>query len=119
MVACLETLEHVPDPGSIVRACATLVKPGGHLFFSTLNRNPKSWLFAIVGAEYLLRLLPRGTHDHARFIKPSELTGYCRQAGLGLQDITGLVYNPLTRAYSLGADIDVNYMISARRCNDE
>ena len=119
VVACLETLEHVPDPAAIVQACGALVKPGGQVFLSTLNRNPKSWLLAIVGAEYLLRLLPRGTHDHERFIKPSELTAYCRQAGLTVQDVTGLTYNPVARAYSLAADIDVNYMmICAHRLDD-
>lgn len=112
VIACLETLEHVPDPGSIVQACTTLAKPGGWVFFSTLNRNAKSWLLAIVGAEYVLGLLPRGTHDHQRFIKPSELDGYCRQSGLQLKDITGLTYNPLTRVYRLGSDTDVNYMLA-------
>lgn len=115
IVACLETLEHVPDPGSIVQACARLVKPGGWVFFSTLNRNAKSWLQAIVGAEYVLRLLPRGTHDHQRFIKPSELDGYCRQAGLQLRAMTGLSYNPLTRVYRLSRDTDVNYLMALVR----
>ncbi len=115
VVACLETLEHVPDPGSIVQACATLAKPGGSVFFSTLNRNVKSWLLAIVGAEHVLRLLPRGTHDHQRFIKPSELDGYCRRSGLRLKDITGLTYNPVTRVYRLGRDTDVNYMVALTR----
>ena len=111
----MEMLEHVPDPASIVRACARLVRPGGWVFFATLNRNPKSYLFAIIGAEYVLRLLPRGTHDYAKFIRPSELDAWIRQAGLGTRDITGLSYNPLTRRYSLGRDIDVNYMIACRR----
>ena len=120
VVTCLEMLEHVPDPAAVVAACGRLVKPGGHVFFSTLNRNPKSWLFAIVGAEYVLRLLPRGTHEHARFIRPSELDAWCRRAGLALDGMTGLVYNPLTRAYRLDADdIDVNYMISTTRPADD
>jgi len=114
-VTCLEMLEHVPDPASTIAACAALVKPGGKVFFSTLNRNPKSWLFAIVGAEYVLRLLPRGTHDWQKFIKPSELNTYCRQAGLECKEITGLTYNPLTQHYKLEADIDVNYMIMASK----
>jgi 2-polyprenyl-6-hydroxyphenyl methylase/3-demethylubiquinone-9 3-methyltransferase len=115
VVTCLEMLEHVPDPASSVRACATLVRPGGQVFFSTLNRNPKSYLFAIIGAEYLLRLLPRGTHDYARFIRPSELAGYCRSAALRVLDITGMSYNPITRVYALGPDVDVNYLIRAER----
>lgn len=114
-VTCLEMLEHVPDPASTVEACAALVKPGGKVFFSTLNRNPKSWLFAIVGAEYVLRLLPRGTHEWQKFIKPSELHAYCRRAGLQVDDITGLTYNPLTRHYKLEDDVDVNYMIMASK----
>ena len=115
VVACLEMLEHVPDPQSVVAACAKLVKPGGWVFFSTLNRNPKSYLFAVIGAEYLLNLLPRGTHDYAKFIKPSELAQSCRNAGLNLIDLTGLSYNPLSKIYSLGKDTDVNYMIASRR----
>ncbi|WP_286804693.1 bifunctional 2-polyprenyl-6-hydroxyphenol methylase/3-demethylubiquinol 3-O-methyltransferase UbiG [Marinimicrobium sp. UBA4209] len=111
IVTCLEMLEHVPDPASVIRACATLVKPGGHVYFSTINRNPKSFLFAIVGAEYVLRMLPRGTHEFAKFIRPAELGGWIRDAGLDLQDITGLTYNPLTRTYKLGSDVDVNYMV--------
>ena len=114
-VTCLEMLEHVPDPASTVAACATLVKPGGRVFFSTINRNPKSWVFAIVGAEYILRLLPRGTHDWQKFIKPSELDGYCRAAGLHVDEIIGLTYNPLTSRYKLEDDVDVNYMIVATR----
>lgn len=114
-VTCLEMLEHVPDPASTVAACAKLVKPGGKVFFSTLNRNPKSWLFAIVGAEYVLRLLPRGTHDWQKFIKPSELGNYCRQAGLHMDEIIGLTYNPLTKIYKLEPDVDVNYMICVTR----
>ncbi len=115
VVTCLELLEHVPDPASTVAACAEAVKPGGHVFFSTLNRNPKSWLFAIVGAEYVLQLLPKGTHDHAKFIKPSELGTFCRQAALDVQDITGMTYNPVTQQYKLGDDIDVNYMIACQK----
>jgi len=114
-VTCMEMLEHVPDPASVVHACSQLVKPGGHLFFSTINRNPKSYLFAIIGAEYLLRLLPKGTHDFAKFIRPSELTAWIRAAGLRNSDITGLSYNPLTHHYALGQDVDVNYMVAAVR----
>ncbi len=113
VVTCMEMLEHVPDPGSVVQACADLVKPGGHVFFSTLNRNPKSYLFAIVGAEYILGLLPKGTHDFAKFIRPSELDRWIRAAALQARDITGLVYNPLTRVYRLDpTDVSVNYMVS-------
>lgn len=115
VVTCMEMLEHVPDPGSIVRACATLVKPGGWVFFSTLNRNPKSFLFAIVGAEYLLNLLPRGTHEYARFIRPSELARHARDAGLALQALRGMEYNPLTRRYWLSGDTGVNYLVACRR----
>jgi 2-polyprenyl-6-hydroxyphenyl methylase/3-demethylubiquinone-9 3-methyltransferase len=111
VVTCLEMLEHVPDPGSVIRACTHLLKPGGQVFFSTINRNPKSFLFAIVGAEYVLRMLPRGTHEFAKFIRPAELGGWIRDAGLDLLDITGLTYNPLTRTYKLGSDVDVNYMV--------
>ena len=112
IVTCLEMLEHVPDPASIVRACAQLAKPGGHVFFSTLNRNPKSYLFAVIGAEYLLRLLPRGTHDYAKFIKPSELAKFCRDAGLNVAHLIGMTYNPISKVYALGKDTDVNYMIA-------
>ncbi len=115
VVTCMEMLEHVPDPAGVVAACAKLVKPGGHVFFSTLNRNPKSYLFAILGAEYLLRLLPRGTHDYAKFIKPSELAQWCRNTGLNVADITGLSYNPLHKTYALGQDTDVNYLVACRR----
>ena len=115
VITCLEMLEHVPAPASIVRACATLVKPGGHVFFSTLNRNPKSYLLAVIGAEYLLKLLPRGTHDYAKFIKPSELAQSCRDADLRIENIIGMSYNPLKKTYSLGSDTDVNYMMSCRR----
>ncbi len=115
VVTCMEMLEHVPDPGSTVAACARLAKPGGWVFFSTINRNPKSFLLAIVGAEYVLRLLPRGTHEFARFIRPSELAAHCREAGLAVADLTGMTYNPLTRVYALGRDVDVNYLMGCRR----
>jgi 2-polyprenyl-6-hydroxyphenyl methylase / 3-demethylubiquinone-9 3-methyltransferase len=115
IVTCMEMLEHVPEPPSTVRACAQLVKPGGMVFFSTINRNAKAFLFAIVGAEYVLRLLPKGTHEYARFIRPSELAGLCRDAGLSVFDLTGMTYNPITRIYSLGRDVDVNYLIGSRR----
>lgn len=112
VVSCLEMLEHVPDPSSVVRACAALVKPGGHLFFSTINRNPKSYLFSIIGAEYLLKLLPKGTHDYNKFIRPSELGQAIREAGLQLNDITGMTYNPITKHYRLNPDdVDVNYLM--------
>ena len=110
-VTCMELLEHVPDPASTINACATLVKPGGDVFFSTINRNLKSYLFAVVGAEYVLRLLPRGTHDYAKFIKPSEMSALCRDAGLELKGITGMTYNPITKIYALGNDTSVNYII--------
>jgi 2-polyprenyl-6-hydroxyphenyl methylase/3-demethylubiquinone-9 3-methyltransferase len=112
LITCMEMLEHVPDPASVVQACAKLVKPGGHLFFSTINRNPKSYLFAIVGAEYLLNLLPKGTHDYAKFIRPSELGAWIRESELESLEIKGLSYNPLTQNYRLGDDVDVNYMIA-------
>jgi 2-polyprenyl-6-hydroxyphenyl methylase/3-demethylubiquinone-9 3-methyltransferase len=116
VVTCLEMLEHVPDPAAVVRACAQLVKPGGHLFFSTINRNPKAFALAIIGAEYLLGLLPRGTHTYARFIRPAELAAWCRAAGLEVRDMTGMLYNPLTRSYRLRAmDVDVNYLLHATR----
>jgi 2-polyprenyl-6-hydroxyphenyl methylase/3-demethylubiquinone-9 3-methyltransferase len=115
VITCMEMLEHVPDPGSIVRACHTLVRPGGWVFFSTLNRNPKSFLFAIVGAEYVLNLLPRGTHEYARFIKPSELARWCREAGLELQASRGMEYNPFTRRYWLSGDTSVNYLFACRK----
>lgn len=115
VVTCMEMLEHVPDPASIVRACATLVKPGGWVFFSTLNRNPKSFLFAIVGAEYVLNLLPKGTHEYARFIRPSELARHLREAGLVLHGLRGMEYNPLTRRYWLSDDTSVNYLVACRR----
>ena len=115
VVACMEMLEHVPDPARTVAACATLAKPGAHLFFSTLNRNPKSFLFAIIGAEYVLKLLPRGTHDYAKFITPSELARMCRQCGLEPVGVTGMTYNPFTKVYRLGSDATVNYIIHARK----
>jgi len=115
ILTCMEMLEHVPDPSLTVASCAKLIKPGGHVFFSTINRNPKSFLFAILGAEYFLKLLPKGTHEYAKFIRPSELTRWASQVELEVQDITGLTYNPLTRAYGLGKDIDVNYMVHARK----
>ena len=110
VVTCLEMLEHVPDPASVVQACATLVRPGGDVFFSTINRNPKAYLMAVIGAEYVLNLLPRGTHDYARFIRPSELDQWARAAALNIQDITGMHYNPITRIYRLGPGVDVNYL---------
>lgn len=115
VVTCMEMLEHVPDPASIVRACAQLVKPDGWVFFSTLNRNPKSFLFAIVGAEYVLNMLPRGTHEYAKFIRPSELAHACREVGLEWQHTRGMEYNPLTRRYWLSADTSVNYLVATRK----
>lgn len=115
VITCMEMLEHVPDPAAIVQACATLVKPGGHVFFSTLNRNPKSYLFAVIGAEYVLRLLPKGTHDYAKFIKPSELSQYVRNAGMNVHAFKGLGYNPLTKMYSLNQDTSVNYLVATTR----
>jgi 2-polyprenyl-6-hydroxyphenyl methylase/3-demethylubiquinone-9 3-methyltransferase len=115
VVTCMEMLEHVPDPSAIVRACATLLKPGGHAFFSTLNRNPKSFLFGIVAAEYLLQLLPKGTHEYARFIKPSELARWCRDAGLDLIASRGMQYNPLTQRYWLSGDTSVNYLLACSK----
>ncbi|MGE0350016.1 bifunctional 2-polyprenyl-6-hydroxyphenol methylase/3-demethylubiquinol 3-O-methyltransferase UbiG [Hydrogenophaga sp.] len=115
VVTCMEMLEHVPDPASVVRACSTLVKPGGWVFLSTLNRNPKSFLFAILGAEYVLQLLPKGTHEYAKFIRPSELASHCRAAGLNLEHTRGMEYNPLTRRYWLSADTSVNYLFATRK----
>jgi len=115
VVACLEMLEHVPDPAQVIRSCAELVKPGGHVFFSTINRNPKAFAFAIVGAEYILKLLPAGTHEYEKFIRPSELESWARHAGLALQDSIGMHYNPLTKEYSLGEKLDVNYLMYFQR----
>lgn len=115
VVTCMEMLEHVPDPASTIAACARLVKPGGHVFFSTLNRNLKAYVQAIIGAEYVLNMLPRGTHEYAKFIKPSELSRHCRNAGLDTHELIGLSYNPLSRVYSLGRDTDVNYLLHTRR----
>ena len=115
IVTCMELLEHVPEPASTIAACATLVKPGGLVVVSTINRNPKAYLFAVIGGEYLLRLLPRGTHDYARFIKPSELVGFARRAGLEADDLVGMTYNPLTRTYRLEADTSINYIATFRR----
>ncbi len=115
VVTCMEMLEHVPDPASTVAACAALVKPGGWVFFSTLNRNPKSFLFAIVGAEYVLKLLPRGTHEYARFIRPSELARHAREAGLTMHGMRGMQYNPVTRRYWLSGDTSVNYLVACRK----
>lgn len=115
LVTCLEMLEHVPDPASVIRACFDLLKPGGHLFLSTINRNPKSYLFAVIGAEYLLRLLPKGTHDYKKFIRPSELAQWCRDTGLTLQEIIGMTYNPFTQKYKLGKDVDVNYLVYLKK----
>ena len=115
VVTCMEMLEHVPDPAAIVQACARLVKPGGRIFFSTLNRNPKSYLFAIIGAEYLLQLLPKGTHDYSKFITPAELAQFMRNAGLTLDAMKGLGYNPLTKMYSLNQDTSVNYLIASSK----
>ena len=114
-LTCMEMLEHVPDPASTVGACAQLVKPGGHVFFSTINRNPKSYLFAVIGAEYVLRLLPRGTHDYAKFLKPSELARHCRSAGLTLKSVIGMSYNPITKVYTLNDDASVNYLMHCVR----
>jgi 2-polyprenyl-6-hydroxyphenyl methylase/3-demethylubiquinone-9 3-methyltransferase len=115
VVTCLEMLEHVPSPPSVIQACRNLVKPGGDVFFSTINRNPKAFIFAIVGAEYLLRLLPAGTHEYRKFIRPSELETWGRHAGLELRDSIGMHYNPLTREYSLGQNVDVNYLMHFKR----
>jgi 2-polyprenyl-6-hydroxyphenyl methylase/3-demethylubiquinone-9 3-methyltransferase len=115
VVTCMEMLEHVPDPAASVQACAALVRPGGWTFFSTINRNPKSFALAIVGAEYLLGLLPKGTHEYAKFIKPSELSSYARVAGLEVQEVIGMTYNPFARTAALGRDTDVNYLMACRR----
>lgn len=118
VVTCMEMLEHVPDPASVVRACSALVKPGGWVFFSTLNRSPKSFLLAIVGAEYVLGLLPRGTHEYARMIRPSELASYCRSVDLDLRHTRGMQYNPLTQRYWLNADTSVNYLFATQKSMD-
>lgn len=115
VVTCMEMLEHVPHPSSVVRAVARLVRPGGSVYFSTLNRNAKAFAFAIVGAEYVLRLLPKGTHEYARFIKPSELSAWCREAGLDVRSMRGMSYNPLTRRYAMGNDTSVNYLMACMR----
>jgi len=115
VVTCMEMLEHVPEPASTIAACARMCKPGGWVFFSTINRNPKSFLFAIVGAEYVLGLLPKGTHEYARFIRPSELAADCRAAGLEMSDLTGMTYNPVSRVYALGRDVGVNYIAACRK----
>jgi len=115
VVTCMEMLEHVPDPSSVIAACSKLVKPGGHVFFSTINRNPKSYLFAIVGAEYVLQMLPKGTHDYSKFIKPSELENWARTADLHLRELTGMSYNLLSKKYSLGHDVDVNYLMHTQK----
>ncbi|MDH4094905.1 MAG: bifunctional 2-polyprenyl-6-hydroxyphenol methylase/3-demethylubiquinol 3-O-methyltransferase UbiG [Betaproteobacteria bacterium] len=115
VLTCMEMLEHVPDPASAVAACARLLRPGGRAFFSTINRNPKAYLLAVIGAEYVLKLLPRGTHDYARFIRPSELARWCRDAGLREVELIGMTYNPLTRRYRLGPDCDVNYLLCCQR----
>lgn len=114
-VTCMEMLEHVPDPASVVRACSQLAKPGGRVFFSTLNRNAKAWLLAIVGAEYVLKMLPKGTHEYARFLRPSELAGFAREAGLEVDAFKGMTFNPLTGRYSLNADTDVNYLMACHK----
>jgi 2-polyprenyl-6-hydroxyphenyl methylase/3-demethylubiquinone-9 3-methyltransferase len=114
VVTCMEVLEHIPDPAAHVHACAKALKPGGQVFFATINRNPKAFLFAIVGAEYVLGLLPRGTHEYAKLIRPSELSGWCRRAGLSVEGMVGMSYNPITRVYSLSSDTDVNYILRAR-----
>jgi 2-polyprenyl-6-hydroxyphenyl methylase/3-demethylubiquinone-9 3-methyltransferase len=115
LVTCMELLEHVPDPAAMVAACARLARPGGQVFFSTINRNPKAYLYAVIGAEYVLSLLPKGTHDYQRFIKPSELARWSRDANLRVEEMIGMTYNPLAQRYSLGADCDVNYLLRARR----
>ena len=115
VVTCMELLEHVPEPAGMVAACARLARPGGFVFFSTINRNPKSYLFAVIGAEYVLKLLPKGTHDYLRFIKPSELSRWSRTSGLAPEEVIGMTYNPFTQRYSLGRDCDVNYLLRCRR----
>jgi 2-polyprenyl-6-hydroxyphenyl methylase/3-demethylubiquinone-9 3-methyltransferase len=114
-VTCMEMLEHVPDPAATIAACAQLIRDDGRVFLSTINRNPKAYLFAVIGAEYLLRLLPRGTHDYSKFIRPSEMEAWAREAGLQLADLTGMSYNPLTQEYKLGTDVSVNYLACFRK----
>ncbi len=113
VVTCMEMLEHVPDPASIIAACSALVKPGGHVFFSTINRNPKAYLFAVLGAEYILQMLPKGTHDYAKFLKPSELSRWARSVDLEPEELVGMTYNPFSKKYNLGANTDVNYLMHA------
>ena len=119
VVTCMEMLEHVPDPGAVIQACSTLVKPDGHIFFSTINRNPKAFALMIVGAEYVLKMIPKGTHEYAKFIRPSELESWARGSGLKLDDVTGMTYNPIFQSYKLGNDVDVNYLMHFRRLSDE
>ncbi|MEP3561557.1 MAG: bifunctional 2-polyprenyl-6-hydroxyphenol methylase/3-demethylubiquinol 3-O-methyltransferase UbiG [Marinobacter sp.] len=118
-VTCLEMLEHVPNPASVIQSCAAMLRPGGHLFVSTINRNPKSFLFAIVGAEYIMKMLPRGTHEWNKFIRPSEMSDYLRQAGLDIRELTGMTYNPITKSYKLGRDVDVNYLMHAKDIRED
>jgi 2-polyprenyl-6-hydroxyphenyl methylase/3-demethylubiquinone-9 3-methyltransferase len=118
VVTCMEMLEHVPDPVSVIQACSDLVKPGGDLFFSTLNRHPKAYLLAVLGAEYIMKMLPKGTHDYKRFIRPSEMASWCRQAGLEVNNITGMSYNPISKAFKLGDDVKVNYLMHCRKALD-
>ncbi|MBJ6138888.1 bifunctional 2-polyprenyl-6-hydroxyphenol methylase/3-demethylubiquinol 3-O-methyltransferase UbiG [Marinobacter litoralis] len=118
-VTCLEMLEHVPNPASVIKSCAAMLRPGGHLFVSTINRNPKSFLFAIVGAEYIMNMLPRGTHEWSKFIRPSEMSDYLRQAGLDIRELTGMTYNPITKSYKLGRDVDVNYLMHAKDIRED
>ena len=115
VVTCMEMLEHVPDPVSVIQACADLAKPGGDLFFSTLNRHPKAYLLAVLGAEYIMKMLPKGTHDYKRFIRPSEMAAWCRQAGLQVQNITGMSYNPISKTFKLSNDVKVNYLMHCRK----
>ncbi|MFV8570660.1 bifunctional 2-polyprenyl-6-hydroxyphenol methylase/3-demethylubiquinol 3-O-methyltransferase UbiG [Marinobacter sp. SBS5] len=118
-VTCLEMLEHVPNPASVIKSCAAMLRPGGHLFVSTINRNPKSFLFAIVGAEYIMNMLPKGTHEWNKFIRPSEMSDYLRQAGLDIRELTGMTYNPITKSYKLGRDVDVNYLMHAKDIRED
>ncbi|PHS24524.1 MAG: bifunctional 3-demethylubiquinol 3-O-methyltransferase/2-polyprenyl-6-hydroxyphenol methylase [Methylophaga sp.] len=118
IVTCMEMLEHVPDPASVIQACSDLVKPGGDIFFSTLNRHPKAYLLAVLGAEYIMKMLPKGTHDYQRFIRPSEMAAWCRQAGLEVQDITGMTYNPISKTFKLSEDVKVNYLMYCRKALD-